>query len=174
MRICKGSPFRPHPTDKTTNATALGVSISVAERFYKRGLIVNPLILSIHKLITSKGGAEKSNGANERVILRELDHWIEGAKRPRVVLDCSELDGLGLPEIRLFISCLERVMKRNGDARLAGLSPKAREILSRSGVEQLFQIYDSRESAIRSFDTYPNLELVGRDGFIALDEMSDE
>jgi len=135
---------------------------------------VKPLILSIHKLITSKDGANKSNGANERVLLGELDHWIEGAKRPRVVLDCSELDGLGLPEIRLFISCLERVMKRNGDARLAALSPRAREILSRSGVEQLFQIYDSRESAVRSFDTHPNFEMIDRDRFVALDEMSEE
>jgi len=90
-----------------------------------------------------------------------------------VVLDCSELDGLGLPEIRLFISCLERVMKRNGDARLAGLSPRAREILSRSGVERLFRIYDSRESAVRSFDTNPNFEMIGRDGFVTLDEMSE-
>lgn len=135
---------------------------------------MKPLILSVHKLMNKKGGANDGNGANERVILCELDHWIEGAKRPRVVLDCSELDGIGLPEIRLFISCLERVMKRNGDARLAGLSPRAREILSRSGVERLFRIYDSRESAIRSFDTHPNFETISRDGFVALHEMSEE
>ena len=135
---------------------------------------MKPLILSVHKLANNKGRANASDGANERVFLRELDRWIEGVKRPRVILDCSELDGIGLPEIRLFISCLERVMKRNGDARLAGLSPRAREILSRSGVEQLFRIYDSREGAIRSFDTHPNFEMVGRDGFVALQEMSEE
>ena len=134
---------------------------------------MKPLILSVHKLITRKDGANESNGANERVLLHELDRWIEGARRPRVVLDCSELDGLGLPEIRLFISCLERVMKRNGDARLAGLSPRAREILSRSGVERLFRIYDSRESAIRSFDAHPNFDMIGRDGFVTLDEVAE-
>lgn len=135
---------------------------------------MKPLILSVHKLVNSKGRSDKCDGENERVFLRELDHCIEGAKRPRVVLDCSELDGIGLPEIRFFVSCLERVMKRNGDARLAGLSPRAREILSRSGVGRLFRIYDSRESAIRSFDTHPNFEMVGRDGFFALHEMSKE
>ena len=135
---------------------------------------MKPLILSVRKLVNSKGGASNGDRVNERVLLRELDHWIEGANRPRVVLDCSELDGIGLPEIRLFISCLERVMKRNGDARLAGLSPRAREILSRSGVERLFRIYDSRESAIRSFDAHPNFEMIGRDGFVALHEVSEE
>lgn len=139
----------------------------------QRDLIVKPFILAIPKSITSKDGTSESNRSNERVLLRELDRWIESARRPRVVLDCSELDGLGLPEIRLFISCLERVMKRNGDARLAGLSPWAREVLSRSGVERLFRIYDSRESAIRSFDTNPNFEMIDRDGCVALDEMSE-
>lgn len=145
-----------------------------AERISKRDLIMKPFVLSIHKSSTNKVGLRESDRAMERVLLRELDSWIEGANRPRVVLDCSELDGIGLAEIRLFMSCLEHVMKRNGDARLAGLSPRARTILSRSGVERLFRIYDSRESAIRSFDTHPNFEMMGDDGFAALDRRSEE
>ena len=139
----------------------------------QRDLIVKPFIFAIPKSVTSKDGTSKSNGSNERVLLRELDRWIESARRPGVVLDCSELEGIGLPEIRLFITCLERVMKRNGDARLANLSPMAREILSRSGVERLFRIYDSRESAVRSFDTHPNFETIGHNSFAVLHEASE-
>ena len=135
---------------------------------------MKPFVLSIHKSVTNRSGLRESNRATERMILRELDRWIEGATRPRVVLDCSELEGIGVPEIRLFMSCLEHVMKRNGDARLAGLSPRARTNLSRSGIERLFQIYDSRESAIRSFDTHPNFEMIGDGGFAGLQERSDE
>lgn len=135
---------------------------------------MKPFVLSIHKSVTNKNGLRGGDQINERVFLRELDNWIRGANRPRVVLDCSELDGIGVSEIRLFMSCLEHVMKRNGDARLAGLSPRARAVLSRSGVERLFRIYDSRESAIRSFETQPNFEMMGDNGFAVLQERSDE
>lgn len=141
---------------------------------YKGNLIVKPFVLTIPKSTDHGEELGESGRAGERVLLRELDHWIEGSSRPRMVLDCSELDVIGLPEIRLFMSCLERVMKRNGDARLACLSPRAREILSRSGVDRLFRIYDSRESAVRSFDTYPNFEIIIHDGFVASHEMSEE
>lgn len=141
---------------------------------YKGNPIVKPFILTIHKSMSNGGKPRERGSAWEVTFLRELDHWIEGSNRPRVVLDCSELEGIGLPEIRLFMSCLERVMKRNGDARLACLSPGAREVLSRSGVERLFRIYDSRESAVRSFDTHPNFEIIIHDVFVASHEMSEE
>lgn len=135
---------------------------------------MKPFVLSIHKSVTGRDGLRENDRVTEHLLLRELDRWIEGANRPRVVLDCSELEGIGLTEIRLFMACLEHVMKRNGDARLAGLSPRARKILSRSGVERLFRIYDSRESAIRSFDTHPNFERIGDGGFAAMDRSSEE
>lgn len=135
---------------------------------------MKPFVLSIHKSVTNRGGLREIDRATERVLLHELDRWIEGANRPRVVLDCSELEGIGLSEVRLFMSCLERVMKRNGDARLAGLSPRARKVLSRFGVERLFRIYDSQESAIRSFDMHPNFEMISDGDFAALNERSEE
>lgn len=141
---------------------------------YKRDLIVKPFVLSIHKSLFHGGGLGEKDGDGGRALLRELDRHIEGLNRPRVVLDCSELDAIGLPEIRFFMSCLERVMKRNGDARLAALSPRAKEILSRSGAEWLFRIYDSRENAVKSFDTHPNFEIIVHDGFASSHEISEE
>lgn len=135
---------------------------------------MKPFVLSVRKPVIDGDKMREGDRAMERVLLRELDRWIEGANRPRVVLDCSELDAIGLSDIRFFMSCLERVMKRNGDARIAGLSPRARQILSRSGVDRLFRIYDSRESAVRSFDTHPNFETVGDGGFAALHETPEE
>lgn len=135
---------------------------------------MKPFVLSIHKSLFHGGGLDKRDGDGERALLRELDAWIDGSNRPRVVIDCSELEVIGLPEIRFFISCLERVMKRNGDARIAGLSTRAREILSLSGVEWLFPIYDSRESAIRSFDTHPHFEIAVHNDYSASHEISGE
>lgn len=90
-------------------------------------------------------------------MLRQIDRKIEGVSRPRLVLDCSKLHHLGLPDIHLLVACLEKVMKRNGDLRLSGVSPEARECLSHAGVDRLFQIYTSREDAARSFGPQINV-----------------
>ena len=116
---------------------------------------MKPIIVTISRSITRVQGFGEIDPRQERILLRQLDGWIESIYRPRVVLNCSELDGMGLKEIRLLVSCLERVLKRQGDARLAGLSAQGREILAHAGADRLFRIYESIESAVRSFDSHP-------------------
>ena len=50
-------------------------------------------------------------------------------RRPGLVLDCSGLSQLDKPVFHLILSCLEEAMKRNGDARLAAVSPSAQGLL---------------------------------------------
>jgi anti-anti-sigma factor len=122
---------------------------------------VKPLVVLIPKIMPSKRNINGVNPKERHNVVRELERAIGQASRPRVVLDCSELEEMRLPEVRMLMACLEWVMKRNGDVRLASVSPKSREILSNSGIEGLFRIYDSRESAIRSFESHPNFEIIG-------------
>jgi hypothetical protein len=42
-------------------------------------------------------------------------------------------------------------MKRNGDARLAAVSPSAQLMLKLIGADRLFQIYASNDDAVNSF-----------------------
>lgn len=119
---------------------------------------MKPIIVTISRSITRKQGAGKIDPRQERILLRQLDGWIESIHRPCVVLNCSELDGIGVAEIRLLVSCLERVLKNQGDARLAGLSAQGREILAYAGADRLFRIYESIESAVRSFDSHPLID----------------
>jgi anti-anti-sigma factor len=115
---------------------------------------VKPFVLSISRTITHKQHPGEIDPTQARAVLRQLDGWIKDVHRPRVVLNCSELDEMGLAEIRFLVSCLERVMKRNGDARLASVSAKGRETLAFTGAGRLFRIYDSIESAMKSFDSH--------------------
>lgn len=46
-------------------------------------------------------------------------------------------------------------MKRNGDVRLAGVSPEARAVLESTGVDRLFKIFDSIAEAESSFRRSP-------------------
>lgn len=73
-------------------------------------------------------------------------------KRPGLVLDCSRLNQINKPALHLLLSCLEEAMKRNGDARLAAVSPSAEAALKITGADRLFQIFASNDDAINSFD----------------------
>lgn len=121
---------------------------------------MKPFVIVLTNSGPSRRGLDGTSRAEERIIFGELDRWMAGVNRPRVVLDCSQLDEMGQPEVRLLMSCLERVMKRNGDARLAGVSSKAMETLACTGAERLFRIYDSSDAAIKSFESHSNLEVL--------------
>lgn len=86
---------------------------------------------------------------------QELRKCMEGVGRPRVVLDCMAVTEMGRHTIRLLLGCLEEAIKRNGDARLAGLSPSAEAILGLFGIDRLFRIFPSTADGIESFDRLP-------------------
>ena len=76
-------------------------------------------------------------------------------KRPQLVLDCARLLNMDSSALRLLLSCLEIVMKCNGDVRLASLSPTAEAVVRRTGISRLFEIYATPEGAIQSFEQRP-------------------
>lgn len=131
---------------------------------------MKPFVLSVPDFKSKRVTPGRTDHAEERVILGELDKWMTGASRPRVVLDCSQLEEVGQREILLLLGCLERVIKRNGDARLACVSAKAMHALTYTGVERLFRIYDSIEAAMRSFESHLGFELVGENRYSNLGE----
>lgn len=74
---------------------------------------------------------------------------------PRVVFDLSlvsEMDGAG---VKMLLDSMEEVMKRNGDLKLAAISPAPAAILESTGVDHLFEIFDLTSDAVESFDRFP-------------------
>lgn len=71
--------------------------------------------------------------------------------RPALVLNCSRMREMDTSAIHLLLCCLEEAMKRNGDVRLAAVSPAAKESLRGFGIDQLFRIFDTSEQAAQSF-----------------------
>jgi anti-sigma B factor antagonist len=74
---------------------------------------------------------------------------------PYLVLDCSKVRQMNKSVIDLILSCLEEAMKRNGDVRLAGVSPPARAALASVGADRLFPIFASNADAVSSFHQHP-------------------
>ena len=71
--------------------------------------------------------------------------------RPCVVLDCSRLSTIDGSKTYLLLCCLEEALKRNGDVRLAGMTPQARKAFEAAGAARIFQVFASNDDAIASF-----------------------
>ncbi|HET9407810.1 MAG TPA: STAS domain-containing protein [Candidatus Sulfotelmatobacter sp.] len=76
--------------------------------------------------------------------------------RPRVVLECSEVRQLDSAGVEMLLHCTEEAMKRDGDLKLAALSPACATILELTRVDRLFEIFETAEAAIQSFHAFPS------------------
>ena len=70
---------------------------------------------------------------------------------PRIVFDCSQVLQMNASLIYMLLCCLEETIKRNGDVKLAAMTPAARAILKLTGVNRVFEIYDTTPDAVNSF-----------------------
>ena len=73
--------------------------------------------------------------------------------RPRIVLDCSRLRRMDRAVIHLMLCGLEETLKHNGDLRLAALPEGASREFYLSGLERLFDVFETIPDAVNSF--YP-------------------
>ena len=92
----------------------------------------------------------KLDSARQKALYRELESCIN-VDHPYVVLDCSMLAQLDRRAIHLLLCCLEEAMKRNGDVRLAALQPEAQSVLKTTGLDTIFQVFDTICEAVESF-----------------------
>jgi anti-anti-sigma factor len=97
---------------------------------------------------------EQGTKTGERSFLHDLQKCGE-MERPRLVLDCSQVRHMDQATIFLLLACLEEVMKRDGDVKLASLHPGAEETLRVAGVNRLFEMYATTAEAVHSFQRSP-------------------
>ena len=95
---------------------------------------------------------ETLNHSEAQSFLAELQPLLD-SDRPRIVLDCSQIQNMDSAGIEMLLTCMGEAMKRDGDVKLASLSPAAATILELMRVDRLFEIFPSSEEATRSFQT---------------------
>jgi anti-sigma B factor antagonist len=93
---------------------------------------------------------EKLNGAEGKAFLRDLQPLLE-VDRPRMVLDCSQVQYIDSVGIEILLHCMDEAMKRDGDMKLAALSPSSAAILELMRVDRLFEVFETADEAARSF-----------------------
>ena len=98
---------------------------------------------------------EQLNHAEVRTFLDDLQPLLE-SDRPRLVLDCSQVRHIDSAGIEMLLHCMDEAMKRDGDVKLAAVSPASAVILELMRVDRLFEVFDTTEEAVRSFHAFPS------------------
>jgi anti-anti-sigma factor len=75
--------------------------------------------------------------------------------RPRMVLDCSQIRTIDSAGVETLLQCLEEALKRDGDLKLASLSPQSEVILELMRVARVFETFETCDLAVRSFNALP-------------------
>jgi len=96
---------------------------------------------------------ERMNLKQARALLREVEPII-AHDRPHVVFDGSQVTQIDAAGVEALLHCLSRVMKRDGDLKLASLSPQMELILEMTRTARLFEIYGSSSDAVLSFSRF--------------------
>ena len=67
------------------------------------------------------------------------------------VIDLGEFSSIGSLEIGLLISALKRVREAEGGLKLTGVKPIVKTVLEWASLTKIFEIYETKVEAIKSF-----------------------
>jgi anti-anti-sigma factor len=96
---------------------------------------------------------EKLGAKESHVFFRDVQPLVT-MDRPQIVFDLSRVRQFDAAGVEMLLECMSEVMKRDGDLKLASLSPEAAVILELTRTDRLFEIYRTAADAVRSFTRY--------------------
>ena len=68
-----------------------------------------------------------------------------------VVLDLGEVTFIDSPGLVTLLSCLRHVAAREGDVKLCGIRPAVNTVFASVGMGRIFDIYATRDEALKAF-----------------------
>jgi anti-sigma B factor antagonist len=93
---------------------------------------------------------ERLNQSEAERFFAEMKPLLE-AERPRIVLDCSEIQDMDSAGVETLLRCMEEAMKRDGDIKLAAVAPASAIVLELMRADRLFEVFNTSDEAVRSF-----------------------
>ncbi len=96
---------------------------------------------------------DKVNHREAKKFLQDVQPFL-AADRPQLVFDLSQVKQMDAAGVEMLLHCMAGAMKRDGDVKLAAVSPEASAILEMTRTERLFEIYNTSTDAVRSFTRY--------------------
>jgi anti-sigma B factor antagonist len=74
----------------------------------------------------------------------------------RIVLNLAWIEHIDSSGLGTLVASFISARHRGAEIKFAALSPRARRAMTSTNMDQLFEVYDSTEEAIRSFRSHPN------------------
>ena len=96
---------------------------------------------------------EELDAGNAGEFKRDLAPLLEANRK--IVLDLSRLRFSDSSGLGAFISCLRKVNANGGDLKLCAMSDRVRALFELVQLQRVFDIYSTREEAVRSFQPAP-------------------
>jgi anti-sigma B factor antagonist len=94
---------------------------------------------------------EELDASNAAELKRDIGPVLEANKK--VVLDLSRLRFVDSSGLGAMLSCLRQLTGRGGDLRLSGMSKPVRALFELVRMHRIFDIYGTKEEAIRAFQS---------------------
>ncbi len=89
------------------------------------------------------------DAANSAEFKRDMAPVLEA--QSKVVLDLTKLRFIDSSGLGAFISCLRKLNEKHGDLKLCGMSTQVRAVFELVRMHRIFEIFNSREDAIKSY-----------------------
>ncbi|NYB51369.1 MAG: STAS domain-containing protein [Methanobacteriaceae archaeon] len=89
---------------------------------------------------------------NSNLAEEKFDELIESGK-VKLVADLSGVEYISSSGLRVMLSSLKKVKKLEGNLKLSSLQPYVLEVFEIAGFTQIFDIYDSEDEAVASFQS---------------------
>ena len=109
--------------------------------------------MEINRPVVVKRIPERLNLKEARAFCREMQP-ILNSDRPQMVFDCSQVAQIDAAGVEMLLQCLAQVIRRDGDLKLAALSPSVAVVLEMTRTDRLFEIYDTASDAVLSFSRF--------------------
>ena len=69
----------------------------------------------------------------------------------KIVVNFSETEYISSSGLRVMLASLKKLKRKDGDLKLASLKPYILEVFEIAGLTPIFDIYDSVDDAVKSF-----------------------
>jgi len=96
---------------------------------------------------------DRLNHKQARTFLNEVQPFLN-TDRPQLVFDCSQIRQMDAAGVDMLLRCMAEVMRRDGELKLAKLSPQAAVILELTRTDRLFEIFETSSDAVKSFQRF--------------------
>ena len=113
--------------------------------------------MSFHRPVVIMQMPEQLEAREAEALMQDVEPLLE-CEHPRIVFDFSGVRSVDRAGAEMILHCFEQAMQRDGELKLAALSPEAEVALELMRRLEVLQTFLTSDEAVRSFRSAPVVE----------------